>query len=158
MGNIKTHTLGEVIPLFFLALIIIVGMIYYITTKNTPDSELERQNDVSNERLVLGNSIQAITNPISDHYLFLIAQYDWNVDIAYQIMLCESQKNPNAVNWNDIHNGCRGSFGLMQVACVHNSYFESIDELYIPEVNIEIAYEIYQKQGFNAWRNCLKRI
>lgn len=55
-------------------------------------------------------------------------------------MKAESDCQPNAANLNDHHNGCIGSYGLMQVACIHTGYAAEYD----PARNIAKAYEIYR--------------
>jgi hypothetical protein len=59
--------------------------------------------------------------------------------------MAESEGNPNAANMNDVHNGCIGSYGLFQIACVHGGIF------YDPEENVKKAYDVYLSQGWNAW-------
>jgi hypothetical protein len=60
--------------------------------------------------------------------------------------MAESGGNPNAVNWTDGHNGCKGSFGLMQIACIHNA-----NENTTPEQNMAMAYKIYKQSGWKPW-------
>ena len=74
--------------------------------------------------------------------------YDWPVETALAICKLESQGVAKATNWNDSHNRCTGSFGLMQIACVHGV---STEKLYIPEVNIKVAYELWRTSGFTPW-------
>ena len=59
----------------------------------------------------------------------------------------ESRGDPNASNLNDKHNGCTGSFGLMQIACIHTA---GVAE-YNSEANMAIAYEIYSRSGWKPW-------
>ena len=72
----------------------------------------------------------------------------------------ESGGNPQASNWRDSHDGCNGSFGLMQIGCVHGHDREA---LYDPEANIAIAYSLYislDKNGeplhFRPWSTYTK--
>jgi len=83
-----------------------------------------------------------------DNYYSLLVQHDWDANLMYRIMKCESGFDPNAHN-PEWHRGCQGSFGLLQVACVHG-----YNNLYNPESNVEAAYRIWQKQGYWAWKNC----
>ncbi len=87
-----------------------------------------------------------------EQYRGLVSQYDWDVNTAMAVMRAESSCNPNAVNWGDNHGVCKGSFSLMQVGCFwypHFGYAES--DRYKPEVNVAVAYKIWQKSGFNPW-------
>ena len=43
---------------------------------------------------------------------------------------------------------CQGSYGLMQIACIH---VDDVNRLYDPKYNLEIAKQVYQKQGIKAW-------
>ena len=109
---------------------------------------------------VLGSKV-AYNGDLSDkQYYDLIKQYSWNIDTAYEIMKCESSGNPEAVNWKDKHRGCNGSFGLFQVGCVHIGPYNITNhkELYDPETNIAVAYEVWKKQGWGAWKNCYNKI
>ena len=76
-----------------------------------------------------------------------IAQYDWDFDTAYAVMMAESGANPNAKNLKDSHRGCRGSYGLYQIACIHDDPEKLLDEDY----NIERAYELYSESGWVIW-------
>lgn len=68
----------------------------------------------------------------------------------------ESRLNPRAYNpeWH-YRNGepiCQGSYGLMQIACVHN--IDDPEALYDVQLNLEVAYRVYQdaasRRG-NGW-------
>lgn len=84
----------------------------------------------------------------------IVEKYDWDVETALKIMQAESGCIPTNHNYNDIHRNwktgeviCRGSYGLMQIGCIHFQG-ESKD---IPEVNIAMAYKVYQGSGWKAW-------
>lgn len=94
------------------------------------------------------------TKPIvgCEQYRPLVAQYSWNVDVAMAVMQAESSCNPNAVNWTDNHRVCKGSFSLMQVGCFWYPHFGyTIDTKFNPEINISIAYKIWERSGFSPW-------
>lgn len=74
----------------------------------------------------------------------LINQYDWNKEVAYQVMMAESHCNPNAANLNDVHGSCVGSFGLFQINCGHG-------QLYDPATNVAVAYNMYKQSGWQPW-------
>lgn len=46
------------------------------------------------------------------------------------------------------HGACIGSYGLFQVGCVHFSGNQNPND---PATNIEVAYQVWKKQGYNAW-------
>lgn len=80
-----------------------------------------------------------------------IAQYDWDKDLAYKIMKCESGGNPNALN-NTPSTGDY-SVGLFQINLYGDNAKSrpSEDWLKVPENNIAYAYELYKKGGFSHW-------
>lgn len=64
-------------------------------------------------------------------------------------MRAESGCNPQSINGQDNHKTCVGSYGLMQVACLH--YEDGQDKL-DPATNINVAYGVYQRSnGYNPW-------
>ena len=77
----------------------------------------------------------------------LVNNYNWDKRVAYAVCMAESGGNANAENWNDRHNGCIGSGGLMQIACVHTGGVLELD----PVKNMAKAYEIYQRSGWRQW-------
>lgn len=83
-----------------------------------------------------------------DAYRGMLAQYDWNVDTMARIMNAESGCNPTNHNYGDNHGSCLGSYGLMQVGCVHGY---SAAYLSSPANNIAAAYKIFKSQGYTAW-------
>lgn len=44
---------------------------------------------------------------------------------------------------------CQGSYGVMQIACVH--YRENPSKLYDPEFNLQMARKIYNERGWRPW-------
>ena len=90
-----------------------------------------------------------------DNYRYLIEQYNWNYNVAYAVMREESRFNPEAINYEDKHRGCSGSYGLMQLGCVHfGKYGLAHDNWHIPEVNIRTAYLLYKEFGWKIWGPC----
>lgn len=67
---------------------------------------------------------------------------------AVAIAKAESGLRIDAVN-PEQHKGCKGSIGIMQIACVHN--IEDIDALKDPIVNLKKAREIYDREGWQPW-------
>jgi len=66
-------------------------------------------------------------------------------------MYKESKCRPTALNATDNHKPCRGSLGLLQIACFHKG-----GNKYDPEENIRIGYEVYKQAGykFRPWTTC----
>lgn len=81
--------------------------------------------------------------PVSD--CTIVKNYAWDTRIAYAVCMAESGGNPRAANLNDKHNGCVGSYGLMQIACIHGGIF------YDPKENMDKAYDIYLRSGWKPW-------
>lgn len=82
----------------------------------------------------------------TNNYRTLIEQYDWDIDVAYAVMMAESAGNANAFN-PERHRGCNGSYSLFQVACIH----DDVEKLKDPEYNVQRAYELYSKSGWKIW-------
>jgi len=83
-----------------------------------------------------------------------LSKYDWDVDTALKIAKLESGCNPTNHNYNDTHKNyytgeviCKGSYGLMQVGCIHYNGEDPNDW----KKNIEIAHRVYEQSGWNAW-------
>ncbi len=82
----------------------------------------------------------------------LIEMYDWDARLMYAIMMAESGGNTNAVNKEDNHRSCKGSYGLFQIGCLHfGKYGINYANWNYPSTNIKAAYEIYKVQGLRAW-------
>ena len=60
----------------------------------------------------------------------------------------ESGGVATASNWKDSHEGCDGSFGIMQIGCLHG---HARTELYDPAVNIQVAFRLWKESGFTPW-------
>jgi len=70
-----------------------------------------------------------------------------NHRVMLAIAQAESNLNPSALN-PESHNGCDGSFGVFQIACLH---VDDPEMLYDVDYNIEIAKGIYEAQGYQPW-------
>jgi hypothetical protein len=99
---------------------------------------------------LLQNKRPAVSG-VCEQYRPLVAQYQWNVEVALAVMKAESGCNPNAANWNDSHAGCRGSFGLFQIACFDG-------QVYDPAKNVAIAFRKYQARKWQPWGVCTRGI
>jgi soluble lytic murein transglycosylase-like protein len=81
-------------------------------------------------------------------YKHLFEQYPWPQELAMTICEMESDGIATASNWKDSHAGCNGSFGLMQIGCLHGVHRE---DLYDPATNIKVAYQLWKERGFAPW-------
>lgn len=83
-------------------------------------------------------------------YKSLLNKYDWDVHVASAIMQAESRcvadKNNAGLNYD-------GSvdYGLMQINSIHADMVSNLGKLYIPEVNVGVAYKLYKAHGWTAW-------
>lgn len=80
-------------------------------------------------------------------YRSLVAKYNWNVNVAMNVMRAESGCNPYAVNRTDNHKVCMGSYGLFQISCHSGAVYD-------PAANVSIAYSKYQARGWQPWGVC----
>jgi hypothetical protein len=62
--------------------------------------------------------------------------------------MAESGLNPYALNAQDSHKGCNGSYGVFQIGCLHET---DPNVLYDVEYNIKRAKEIYDQSGWAPW-------
>jgi len=103
--------------------------------------------------------VQYATYPTGcELYRPIVAQYDWNVTVAMNVMAAESGCNPMRDNMTDRHyaaNGtliCVGSFGLFQISC-HSG------RIYDPAANIAAAWAKYKGRGWQPWSyTCQKKV
>ena len=105
------------------------------------------------EKVAYNGNLEGVSD--KEHYKSLVEQYDWHHGVAMAVMREESHYNPRAYN-PERHNGCNGSFGLMQVACIHIGKYgvEHYTELYDPETNIRVAHEIWKESSWRPWGVC----
>jgi len=95
------------------------------------------------------NTQSATVYPVGcEHYRPMLQKYDWNVDTMLRIMQAESGCNPTNHNINDNHGSCLGSYGLLQIGCVHGYDPKYLED---PKNNIAVAYKVYKSSGYNAW-------
>ena len=98
----------------------------------------------------MDGQVLGVNNDPREKYFRKIEGYSWNHNIAKAVMREESHYDPGVYN-PEWHDGCQGSYGLFQIACVHG-YSE--EEMYHWERNIEIAYKIWQQEGWLPWGVC----
>lgn len=98
---------------------------------------------------VIKTSVPASCND----YRAEVEKYDWDVETALKIMNLESGCR-NIHNYNDIHKNyrtgeviCKGSYGPMQVGCIHYKDEDKEDW----KTNIRLAYQVYEGSGWTAW-------
>lgn len=83
------------------------------------------------------------------YYLSLAGFKGSDLNTAVMICYCESGFNTLARNLTSKED----SRGLMQVNVKAHPEYLNVD-LYDPEINCMVAYQIFKKQGFSAWKNC----
>lgn len=67
---------------------------------------------------------------------------------AVAVAMAESRLKPYALNAQDSHRGCNGSYGIFQIGCLHET---DPSTLYDVEYNIKRAKEIYDKNKWAPW-------
>lgn len=81
-----------------------------------------------------------------------VAKYsDWNVAIISAIAEAENRScDPLRHNLSNSenHKVCIGSYGVLQVGCLHYREGEDRNDL---KTNIAVAHRVYLQQGYNAW-------
>jgi len=77
-----------------------------------------------------------------------------NHRVMLAIAQAESGLNPSALN-PESHNGCDGSFGVFQIACLH---VDDPEMLYDVDYNIKVAKGIYENSGYRPWGVCTSGI
>jgi len=103
---------------------------------------------------------QTTVNYSCEYFRSELEKYDWDVDTVIKIMILESGCKPTNHNYNDTHKNyytgeviCKGSYGLMQVGCIHYNGEDKDDW----QKNIEIAYRVYKDAGgFTPWTTYAK--
>jgi hypothetical protein len=94
-------------------------------------------------------SVTPTVNAVGCHlYEGLIGQYEWNAPTMLRIMNAESSCDPSKMNYGDNHGSCLGSYGLMQIGCIHGVTDVQMAD---PAANIAQAYSIWRSQGYGAW-------
>ena len=95
--------------------------------------------------------------PNCEQYRALLNKYEWDSSVMYGIMRAENRScdtnrdNNSAGETHYDMNGnvvCVGSYGLFQMGCLHFSGNQNPND---PLTNIEVAYQIWKKQGYTAW-------
>jgi len=117
----------------------------YVAYEEPPKTYLEA------ERALPQNDLNSPPKTAScEEFRPIFEKYPWDVEYMLYICKLESGGNVNAVG--DLHpiNGLLApSCGLMQIRTLSGR--PSCEELKDPEINIEWAWIIYQKQGYRAW-------
>ena len=78
----------------------------------------------------------------------LVYNYDnWSPEIAYAVCQAESGGFSKAINNQDKHQKCRGSYGLFQIAC----FWDDRQKLLKADHNVKKANQIYKAYGWQPW-------
>lgn len=70
-----------------------------------------------------------------------------NPDLAVAVAKAESGLKGTALN-PEAHKGCQGSYGIFQIACVHERDAEKLHDI---RYNIQKARKIYLERGWQPW-------
>ena len=105
---------------------------------------------------VLEAPIRVPQTPVED-----LIKKSFTNPLMLEIAIAESGLNPKAYNpeWHYDKNGnkvCQGSWGLFQIAC--SNYDGNPEDLFDPELNIEIAKQVLASQGIKAWGVCRTKV
>ena len=97
------------------------------------------------------------STPSSDVVKMIEEKFGEKAEKAIKIAQCESHMNPQAVGDHKIAYMKDGkeygkSYGIFQVR--HLPGRPEPEQLVDPQFNVEYAYQVYQKQGWDAWRYC----
>lgn len=80
-----------------------------------------------------------------------IQKYEWDSTLIMAIAKAENRTcdpgNHN-LSMSENHGVCVGSYGVLQVGCLHYKEGENYDDL---STNVKVAYRVWQQQGYNAW-------
>lgn len=74
--------------------------------------------------------------------MYVISRREWNVKEAFAVMMCESRGDPNAKNRRS------SATGLFQV--LRGSRH--------PWTNVDQAYAMWQRRGWQPWKSCPWRV
>jgi len=152
--NYDDDPLDYITALVFLFLFLIFGLFAWHLLHNRPELyQYETITPSYVQQITPHYNIknQTLASIINDHYYKeLISKCEWNTDVAYKVMKAESTGNADAINWNDRHRTCWGSYGLFQLACFRGTPEELLDE----KNNIEMACDLWRKEGWKPWSSC----
>ncbi len=111
----------------------------------------EIESKVAHENSFKPQNAPVTNRNVSEGVEVLLRQFSWEYEIARAVMLAESGGNPRAYN-PEWHRGCQGSYGLMQVACIHYEARGIYGDMrFDPQLNMQIAFEIYQESWWRPW-------
>ena len=81
-----------------------------------------------------------------------VAKYsDWDSNIMQAIAQAENRAcNPlrHNLTMSENHGVCVGSYGVLQVGCLHYNDDEDRNDL---ATNVKVAHRVYLSQGYTAW-------
>lgn len=114
--------------------------------------ELNKQVQAKKDRqnAIAQANTRSTSKPVSsgcEQYIGLISAYNWPVDQAIAVANAESGCNTAAVSPTRDH-------GIFQINEVHIAKAGSIQALHDPSTNIQVAYQIWSRQGFKPWSVC----
>ncbi len=105
---------------------------------------------LNSQAVVLIPPIQIEADPIQ-RWDPLVRRYQWDTPLMLEVMRCESSGIPTAENR---HSTATGLFQIMQSIWYPQG---PRSDLHNPELNTQIAFQVWQIQGMSAWnasRHC----
>ena len=74
----------------------------------------------------------------------LICSYPWDCREALAVVACESNFDHYALGGNN--------YGLFQINAIHRRLVDGdLSQLFIPEVNVAVAWQLYSERGWQPW-------
>lgn len=105
------------------------------------------------EKVVEPQTQQPVAKELTgcDKWRGLVSKYGWDTNIVMAIMEAESSCDTTRIGDTKPINGVLAfSCGLMQVRTL-SPWRGTCEQLQDPAFNIDIAYKVYQGQGYKAW-------
>lgn len=113
----------------------------YVRIERDGDRAVVAQSDVPYARPDYVRSPRAVPTD----WASLLSQYNWPVEQAERVLMCESSGDPSAVSPDG------QNIGLFQINLVHIGKLRGGESLLDPVVNVRIAYQIWADQGWGPW-------
>lgn len=142
-------------PLIFIAYLLFWAVYGWMNTSEIVEAKIDNLSDVKVEEVktttpdvkVEPEVILEVVEPILDSIESYICSKDWDCKIALAVLKSENfNMNCQAINTGNSDGSV--DKGLWQVNSIHG---RTDTELFDCYANTDIAYGIYQSQGWNAW-------
>lgn len=118
--------------------------------KPTLEAAIKQPSPIRTVEVRVQPSPQIASSPVAgrcEEFREIVEKYPWNSKIMLAIARAESNCNPRSDN-SGLNTDGTYDYGLFQINSVHG---HSRSILANPAKNTEIAYKIWQSQGYRAW-------